>query len=71
MILIMSTTQNMYNAKILKMKRKYSLRMKKRENAIRYMAGFVVRKVQKLDAKDVEMLIESDKAAITDSSSAE
>ena len=42
------------------------------ENAIRYMAGFVVRKVQKkLDAKDVEMLIESDEAAITDSSSAE
>ena len=42
------------------------------ENAIRYMAGFVVRKVQKkLDAKDVEMLIESDKAAITGSSSAE
>ena len=42
------------------------------ENAIRYMAGFVVRKVQKkLDAKDVEILIESDKAAITGSSSAE
>ena len=42
------------------------------ENTIRYMAGFVVRKVQKkLDAKDVEMLIESDKAAITGSSSAE
>lgn len=35
------------------------------------MAGFVVRKVQKLDAKDVKMLIESDKAVITDSSSAE
>ena len=41
------------------------------ENAIRYMAGFVVRKVHKLDAKDVEMLIENDETAITDSSSAE
>jgi len=37
------------------------------ENAIRYMVGFVVRRVQKkLDAKDVEILIESDRATIMD-----
>ena len=42
------------------------------ENTIRYMAGFVVRKMQKkLDVKDVEMLTENDEATITDSSSAE
>ena len=33
--------------------------------AIRYMAGFVVRRLQKqLDAKDIDMLIESDEATI-------
>ena len=41
------------------------------ENAIRYMAGFVQKVQKKLDAKDVEMLIENNEAAITDSSSAE
>lgn len=36
------------------------------------MAGFVVRKLQKkLEAKDVEMLIENDKATILDANSAE
>ena len=42
------------------------------ENAIRYMAGFIVQRIQKkLDAKDVEMLIESDRATIMDANSTE
>ena len=42
------------------------------ENAIRYMAGFVVRRLQKqLDAKDINMLIESDEATISDANSTE
>ena len=42
------------------------------ENAIRYMAVFVVRRLQKqLDAKDIDMLIESDEATISDANSSE
>ena len=42
------------------------------ENAIRYMAGFVVRRLQKqLDAKDIDMLIESEEATISDANSTE
>ena len=42
------------------------------ENAIRYMAGFAVRRLQKqLGVKDIDMLIESDEAAISDANSSE
>ena len=42
------------------------------EIAIRYMAGFVVRRLQKqLDAKDIDMLIESYEATISDANSSE
>ena len=42
------------------------------ENAIRYMAGFVVRRLQKqLDTKDIDMLIESDEATSSDANSTE
>ena len=39
------------------------------ENAIRYMAGYVVRSLQKKMADEVEMLIETDKKRIQESSS--
>ena len=42
------------------------------ENAIRYMAGYVVRKLQKkFETEDIAMLIENDKSTILDANSAE